>query len=140
MGGPLAFISSYDQIIFCACVGVYVCVCVCVCFCVGGGVGVLLMHDQSRLAYTVVKQHTQTHTQTHTHTHTHTHTTCCNNNRYLTTCEKGGETAILSSKSGGTVAAVAPVRGRLLVFPHECWHEGRETVSLPKRLLRGELR
>ena len=58
---------------------------------------------------------------------------------YLTTCEQGGATALLSSRDGPATAVVAPVRGRLFLFPHACWHEGQVTVSVPKRLLRGEV-
>lgn len=58
---------------------------------------------------------------------------------YLTTCRDGGETTLLQGPRGEDLASVAPVRGRLLIFPHLCWHEGRATVSVPKRLLRGEL-
>jgi hypothetical protein len=72
---------------------------------------------------------------------------------YLTTCMHGGETNLLYSlsnnntytndntKSGDgnrVLARVAPVRGRLLLFPHRCPHEGAPTESLPKLLLRGE--
>ena len=45
--------------------------------------------------------------------------------------------------SGATTAAaladVKPVRGRLLVFPHDCPHAGRPVVDAPKLVLRGEL-
>ncbi len=34
---------------------------------------------------------------------------------------------------------VTPRRGRLLVFPHVCPHEGRAVLDIPKLLLRGEL-
>jgi hypothetical protein len=37
------------------------------------------------------------------------------------------------------LAKVAPARGRLLAFPHDCPHEGLAVVSAPKLLLRGEL-
>ena len=37
------------------------------------------------------------------------------------------------------LASVQPVRGRLLVFPHQCPHEGMMAESLPKILLRGEM-
>lgn len=70
---------------------------------------------------------------------------------YLTSCEEGGETNLLSSLGGGhgpgagpggggaaVLARVRPVRGRLLLFPHRCPHEGAPAVSLPKLLLRGE--
>eukprot|EP00580_Thalassiosira_gravida_P011796 CAMPEP_0201631478 /NCGR_PEP_ID=MMETSP0493-20130528/5444_1 /ASSEMBLY_ACC=CAM_ASM_000838 /TAXON_ID=420259 /ORGANISM="Thalassiosira gravida, Strain GMp14c1" /LENGTH=295 /DNA_ID=CAMNT_0048102825 /DNA_START=35 /DNA_END=922 /DNA_ORIENTATION=+ len=35
--------------------------------------------------------------------------------------------------------AVKPQRGRIFFFPHECPHEGRPTVSVPKIFLRAEL-
>jgi len=60
-----------------------------------------------------------------------------------------GETALLRRLptdrgfSGGSgdnaLAVVAPVRGRLLLFPHLCPHEGRAVVDAPKVFLRGEL-
>jgi nitrite reductase/ring-hydroxylating ferredoxin subunit len=37
------------------------------------------------------------------------------------------------------IAKVAPARGRLFAFPHECPHEGRAVINAPKLLLRGEL-
>ena len=37
------------------------------------------------------------------------------------------------------LATVQPRRGRLLVFPHQCPHEGMAVNSLPKILLRGEM-
>ena len=37
------------------------------------------------------------------------------------------------------LACIEPRRGRLLIFPHNCPHEGAHTISLPKILLRGEL-
>ena len=92
---------------------------------------------------------------------------------YLTTCENGGETALLhrlppptpaphllSAKKerkwkqeqasqdsppqtlfegSNTIAAVKPVRGRLLFFPHACPHEGRLVECVPKMLIRGEM-
>ena len=56
---------------------------------------------------------------------------------YLNDCA-GGETALLESLRGACLAAVAPRRGRLLVFPHDRPHEGRPTGGR-KLLLRGEL-
>lgn len=45
--------------------------------------------------------------------------------------------------AGATTAAaladVKPVRGRLLVFPHDCPHAGRPVIFAPKLVLRGEL-
>ena len=62
---------------------------------------------------------------------------------YLTTCENGGETALLHSVNPEVgeeaLAVVKPVAARLLVFPHVCPHEGRVTESVPKVLIRGEL-
>jgi hypothetical protein len=75
---------------------------------------------------------------------------------YLQDCVAGGETALLHSippcpsepgarcsmtncDESFVLALVTPKRGRLLLFPHECPHEGRETVDVPKTLLRGEL-
>ncbi|KAJ3324775.1 hypothetical protein HDV06_006083 [Boothiomyces sp. JEL0866] len=63
---------------------------------------------------------------------------------YLTGCEFGGETAVLESipkpgTEGRLLELVKPVKGRLFCFPHECPHEGRATVSVPKLLLRGEM-
>lgn len=39
----------------------------------------------------------------------------------------------------GVLARVSPARGRLLVFPHMCPHEGGVVIDLPKKLIRGEL-
>ena len=67
---------------------------------------------------------------------------------YLTDCSRGGETALLRcvppaptcpAPEADVLAVAAPRRGRLLVFPHMCPHEGRPVVSVPKLLLRGEL-
>ncbi len=47
-----------------------------------------------------------------------------------------------SSAVPGTLVGPLPVtprRGRLLVFPHVCPHEGRAVLDIPKLLLRGEL-
>ena len=38
------------------------------------------------------------------------------------------------------LAAVAPARGRLLLFPHACPHAGAAVAVVPKLFLRGELR
>ena len=60
----------------------------------------------------------------------------------------GGETRLLRSarhpwpeEEGGEppLASVAPVRGRLLLFPHACPHDGAEVREPPKLLLRGEM-
>ena len=68
---------------------------------------------------------------------------------YLVTCASGGETALLADArvpSGAEGAAgaealadVQPVRGRLLVFPHDCPHAGRPVADAPKVVVRGEL-
>ena len=58
---------------------------------------------------------------------------------YLYDCEVGGETALLDDLLGTTtLALVPPKRGRMLLFPHICPHEGKRVVSVPKVLLRGE--
>lgn len=62
---------------------------------------------------------------------------------YLTHCEIGGETALLGAICGEkrhqTIAAIKPRRGRLLLFPHLCPHEGLAVVDAPKLLIRGEV-
>jgi hypothetical protein len=62
---------------------------------------------------------------------------------YVTDCEKGGETSLLGDISGDernhVLASVSPKRGRLLLFPHACPHEGNEVHDVPKILLRGEV-
>jgi hypothetical protein len=65
---------------------------------------------------------------------------------YLKDCDEGGETALLKELSSGgplaeheVIAKVSPKRGRLLLFPHAAPHEGREVISTPKLLLRGEI-
>jgi hypothetical protein len=61
---------------------------------------------------------------------------------YLTDCERGGSTTLLKALIGkgpdNVFARVAPKRGRLLLFPHNCPHEGEEVVDAPKILIRGE--
>ncbi|KAK3289599.1 hypothetical protein CYMTET_2977 [Cymbomonas tetramitiformis] len=37
------------------------------------------------------------------------------------------------------LASVAPQRGRILIFPHMCPHEGKAVITVPKVLIRGEL-
>ena len=77
---------------------------------------------------------------------------------YLTSCEEGGETVMLSKLvadlaygknviqgrveeleriGAGVIAAIKPKRGRLLIFPHSCPHAGA-AVTRPKMLIRGE--
>lgn len=62
---------------------------------------------------------------------------------YLTDCETGGETSLLGDVSGegrqDVLARIAPRRGRLLLFPHACPHEGNAVMDVPKILLRGEV-
>jgi hypothetical protein len=62
---------------------------------------------------------------------------------YVTDCEKGGETSLLGDLSGDernhVLASVSPKRGRLLLFPHACPHEGNAVYDVPKILLRGEV-
>ena len=62
---------------------------------------------------------------------------------YLTDCPQGGETSLLGEISGEErsriLARVSPQRGRLLLFPHACPHEGNEVRDVPKILLRGEV-
>ena len=62
---------------------------------------------------------------------------------YVTDCEKGGETSLLGGISGDdrnhVLARICPKRGRLLLFPHACPHEGNGVYDIPKILLRGEI-
>ncbi|KAF0712520.1 hypothetical protein AaE_012002, partial [Aphanomyces astaci] len=61
---------------------------------------------------------------------------------YLTTCASGGQTNLLTSTNAhdhNVLAAVQPRRGRLLIFPHLCPHEGAVVQHVPKLLLRGEM-
>ena len=68
---------------------------------------------------------------------------------YLTDCADGGATNLLRCVSpkksavaagdNNVLAVVTPKRGRLLVFPHVCPHEGEKVVDVPKILLRGEM-
>ena len=62
---------------------------------------------------------------------------------YLSTCRLGGETALLGAVTGDGrnqhLATVTPKRGRILIFPHRCPHEGLVVVDTPKMLIRGEL-
>lgn len=58
---------------------------------------------------------------------------------YLTDCEEGGETVLLSALNDGEAKlCVRPKRGRLFLFPHDCPHEGAAVTSVPKLLVRGE--
>lgn len=59
---------------------------------------------------------------------------------YLTTCETGGETTLLQDLSGEVaLAKIKPSTGHLLLFPHDCPHEGNEVHTVPKLLIRGEV-
>jgi len=73
---------------------------------------------------------------------------------YLTDCTEGGETLLLECRKGdeelarmggvvhgprGTLVAVEPRRGRLLLMPHSCPHASAATVDVPKLLVRGEV-
>ena len=62
---------------------------------------------------------------------------------YLSTCRHGGETALLGAVTGDGrdkyLATIAPKKGRVLIFPHRCPHEGLVVVDTPKMLIRGEL-
>ena len=61
---------------------------------------------------------------------------------HLRDCAAGGGTHLLGpgdTDARDPAATVAPVRGRLLIFPHKCLHAGAVTESVPKILLRGEL-
>eukprot|EP00956_Cyclotella_meneghiniana_P034149 scaffold101910_cov84-Cyclotella_meneghiniana.AAC.1 len=59
---------------------------------------------------------------------------------YLTDCNEGGGTALLQHLNDPKVLAVAkPTKGRALIFPHLCPHQGLEVDSVPKVLLRGEV-
>ena len=62
------------------------------------------------------------------------------------TGEGGGDSTIAGTAiadgiwhdDGELLASVSPRRGRLLVFPHVCPHEGRPVSDVPKVFLRGE--
>lgn len=59
---------------------------------------------------------------------------------YLEDCNEGGGTALLQHLNDPKVLAVAkPKKGRALIFPHLCPHQGLEVDSVPKILLRGEV-
>jgi hypothetical protein len=58
---------------------------------------------------------------------------------YLTTCVEGGETILMDHVTNPTIRIpVKPKRGRLLLFPHHCPHEGGVIRQVPKILLRCE--
>jgi len=53
---------------------------------------------------------------------------------------RGGVAAQRSGEPArGTLVAVAPRPGRLLLFPHDCPHAAAPAVDCPKVLIRGEL-
>ena len=52
---------------------------------------------------------------------------------------KGVPVLDLKADGGDVIAAVAPRRGRVLIFPHACPHDGATVVEVPKLLLRGEV-
>ena len=60
---------------------------------------------------------------------------------YLHDCEQGGETLLLQDIQSSTqiLGSVKPRKGRLLLFPHICPHEGNAVISTPKVLIRGEV-
>lgn len=59
---------------------------------------------------------------------------------YLTDCDEGGETVLLEDvKESIHLAKVKPKTGRLLLFPHDCPHEGAIIEDVPKLLIRGEV-
>lgn len=71
---------------------------------------------------------------------------------FTSDCSHGGDTVMLPSLVGGAGVAcncgndrssegfaARPTRGRIFCFPHQCLHEGRPTVVVPKILLRAEV-
>lgn len=62
---------------------------------------------------------------------------------FVTDCAEGGSTTLLDGLTGAgrnkKLYRVNPVRGRLLLFPHACPHEGEEVVDVPKLLVRGDV-
>lgn len=62
---------------------------------------------------------------------------------YLTSNDNSGATSLLGDVSGEgreeILARVIPARGRMLLYPHACPHEGNEVVDVPKIILRGEV-
>lgn len=58
---------------------------------------------------------------------------------YLSDCTEGGETILFDNlTSDDNAVRVKPRKGRLLLFPHKCPHEGNIVVTTPKVLIRGE--
>ncbi len=61
-------------------------------------------------------------------------------NRLQTTLQTiEGNIATMNKEASKPCFPVKPKYGRILFFPHECPHEGRPTVSVPKIFLRAEL-
>jgi hypothetical protein len=65
---------------------------------------------------------------------------------YLTDCQNGGETVLLSecspvpnSTKSSILYSCVPKRGRLLLFPHATPHAGMPVIDLPKICLRAEV-
>jgi len=59
---------------------------------------------------------------------------------YLRDCNEGGETVLVRKINDPIhLKTVAPKRGRILFFPHNCPHKGDVVVSAPKVFLRGEI-
>ena len=72
---------------------------------------------------------------------------------YLRDCQEGGETILLEgaqkqkaeqqqkqqSVPRQVIEAVAPQKGRILLFPHPIWHEGAPIKDVPKICLRAEV-
>jgi Ankyrin repeats (many copies) len=70
----------------------------------------------------------------------HSNSSSNSNSNSSTTPHKTSREGEGSSDTGENVlSCIAPRRGRLLIFPHNCPHEGAQTISLPKILLRGEM-
>jgi hypothetical protein len=63
-----------------------------------------------------------------------------NNSNNSTNAHKPSQKEEFSLNTDENVlSCIAPRRGRLLIFPHNCPHEGAHTITLPKILLRGEM-
>jgi hypothetical protein len=59
---------------------------------------------------------------------------------YLEGCSEGGETVLMDALNAPSSSqAVAPLRGRMLIFPHDCPHKAEPVVQVPKLVLRGEV-
>ena len=51
----------------------------------------------------------------------------------------GGAAAVKDASSEGVVVGIAPLRGRIFLFPHATPHAGAACVSVPKVMLRAEV-